>query len=995
MMNKKKWQRSPGIKGLLLVLQYILLGGAIFTGLFFLTLEFHGVRLGDSGGDYLDSSTFTSDFYDATWNVAHAISGVASYGDAGFTAAGNDNENSLADGKSAGSDTTGSSSDTATRVVDLDEVVNDQEISFTSSSGLAYSLEDLRDWAKEQDYDYDSANGDPIVICHYAEDSTDNPQSLTYHYYYVDDFLKLVDSGELAFAVNPDAYWSESDNWDTYQEASGEESNSEVTQSIIDEVTDDLRYGSLEEPFSEVRVNSKGGSTLYDYFYSYEGYELTEHYAPVGADSILDVVNNNARWNGHLQDAFNGLYDILSRIDNYNEQTDILDSYAQGQSNMSYLYINEDNGQVFSNDSELAKELNYDKNESVTFSGSATTSAGAATDSAVVGSKKSNTGSAGTDYYQKLCDILDARGGFSYVLLQATPDSFSTNVAGLSKHYALPGNHITSTHWKEIMRQVLPEISDNFIFVTYVNQELPVSDSFTDGKAFFDAYSRYQRPVFFAFLLCCLLFIVTFVWLTAVAGRKSSDEEMHLCFFDRWPTELSAGLVLLAWLLVVALFLQGRSILNLADYQVSRLQAADTQGSLLNAYQLLLLTIGGFYTLFWLQIGYLSLVRRIKAKQLWKNSILRRLLHLTVKILRYIRRKFHALADFYSRNTAARLKVTFGFLGYIFFKYFIFGLLFGSFFLSCMADLLILVYGIKKAYQREQIIKGLKEISGGNLQYKIPLDRLSGDDKRIAEYINNIGSGLDAAVENSVKNERMKTELITNVSHDLKTPLTSIISYIDLLKRENFTDPKIQEYLNILETKAARLKVLTEDVVEASKASTGNLTLNMTNLDFVEMLHQVIGEFEERFEEHHLTMMVHFPDEPSMICADGQRLWRVLENIFGNVTKYAMENTRVYAEVKNARSQVIFTLKNISAQPLNFAAEELTERFVRGDVSRNTEGSGLGLSIAKSLTELQGGKFQLYLDGDLFKVTITFQAQTTIAEQSETTLPEQPKPEER
>ena len=167
----------------------------------------------------------------------------------------------------------------------------------------------------------------------------------------------------------------------------------------------------------------------------------------------------------------------------------------------------------------------------------------------------------------------------------------------------------------------------------------------------------------------------------------------------------------------------------------------------------------------------------------------------------------------------------------------------------------------------------------------------------------------------------------------------------------------------------------------------------MTNLDFVEMLHQVIGEFEERFEEHHLTMMVHFPDEPSVICADGQRMWRVLENIFGNVIKYAMENTRVYAEVQNARNQVIFSLKNISAQPLNFAAEELTERFVRGDVARNTEGSGLGLSIAKSLTELQGGKFQLYLDGDLFKVTITFQAQTP--SQPTPSLPEQPEPEVR
>ncbi|MFR7831090.1 MAG: sensor histidine kinase [Blautia wexlerae] len=269
---------------------------------------------------------------------------------------------------------------------------------------------------------------------------------------------------------------------------------------------------------------------------------------------------------------------------------------------------------------------------------------------------------------------------------------------------------------------------------------------------------------------------------------------------------------------------------------------------------------------------------------------------------------------------------------------------------------------------------GLKKISDGELQYKIKTDTLTGKQKVMAEYINNIGSGLDAAVENSLKKERMQTELITNVSHDLKTPLTSIINYVDLMKRENPTDPKIQEYLRILDEKSQRLKVLTEDVVEASKASTGNIKLEMNDIDFVEMVQQVIGEFEEKFQEKNLTMMVHFTDEPSIIYADGQRMWRVLENVFGNVVKYAMEGTRVYAEISNRNKKVTFSLKNISAQPLNISADELTERFIRGDVARNTEGSGLGLSIAKSLTELQGGEFKLYLDGDLFKVMITFVA---------------------
>ena len=189
---------------------------------------------------------------------------------------------------------------------------------------------------------------------------------------------------------------------------------------------------------------------------------------------------------------------------------------------------------------------------------------------------------------------------------------------------------------------------------------------------------------------------------------------------------------------------------------------------------------------------------------------------------------------------------------------------------------------------------------------------------------------------------------------------------------QNPTDPKIQEYLRILDEKSQRLKVLTEDVVEASKASTGNIKLEMNDIDFVEMVQQVIGEFEEKFQEKNLTMMVHFTDEPSIIYADGQRMWRVLENIYGNAAKYAMPGTRVYATLKTDDTKVRFSLKNVSEHQLNIQADELTERFIRGDISRSTEGSGLGLSIAKSLTTMQGGTFDLYLDGDLFRVDITF-----------------------
>ena len=205
-----------------------------------------------------------------------------------------------------------------------------------------------------------------------------------------------------------------------------------------------------------------------------------------------------------------------------------------------------------------------------------------------------------------------------------------------------------------------------------------------------------------------------------------------------------------------------------------------------------------------------------------------------------------------------------------------------------------------------------------------------------------------------------------------KTPLTSIINYIDLLKRENIEDEKIQGYLEVLESKAQRLKILTEDVVEASKVSSGNVTLECMNLNLVEMVQQTSGEFSEKFENKGLTEVMNLPEEPAVIWADGRRMWRILENVYNNVAKYAMEGTRVYSDLRQTEESVIFSLKNISEQPLNISADELTERFIRGDVSRSTEGSGLGLSIAKNLASLMGGKFELYLDGDLFRVTITF-----------------------
>ena len=303
----------------------------------------------------------------------------------------------------------------------------------------------------------------------------------------------------------------------------------------------------------------------------------------------------------------------------------------------------------------------------------------------------------------------------------------------------------------------------------------------------------------------------------------------------------------------------------------------------------------------------------------------------------------------------------------------------GFFILMTLAvDLFVLYIGIRGAIEKDKIRKGIQEIAAGNVDYQISTEKMHGESLEMAELVNTIGDGLKKAVEAAVKGERLKTDLITNVSHDIKTPLTSIINYVDLLKRENLQDPKIQGYLGILEAKAQRLKTLTEDVVEASKVSSGNITLEMMDVNLVEMVNQTIGEMSEKMEAKNLTIVASLPEEPAIVHVDGRRMWRVLENIFNNAAKYAMPGTRVYADlrVKDSgnpeKKRVEFSLKNVSENPLNINAEELTERFIRGDVSRSTEGSGLGLSIARDLTEMQGGKFQLYVDGDLFKVMIEF-----------------------
>ena len=274
---------------------------------------------------------------------------------------------------------------------------------------------------------------------------------------------------------------------------------------------------------------------------------------------------------------------------------------------------------------------------------------------------------------------------------------------------------------------------------------------------------------------------------------------------------------------------------------------------------------------------------------------------------------------------------------------------------------------------------GAKRIAAGDLEYRVPVEIMKWEFKAHGEALNTIRSGIDAAVEERVKavqartnSDRMRSELLTNVSHDIKTPLTSIINYIDLLKKEHVEGEKAEEYIGVLDRQAVKLKKLLEDLIEASKASTGNIAVNAAPTNVGELLRQVTGEYAEKLLQAQLEPIITLPGKEAVIFADGRLLWRIFDNLMGNIVKYAMPQTRVYLDLRSDSELTVIAVKNISRERLNIAADELMERFVRGDSSRATEGSGLGLSIAQSLTELMGGTFELMIDGDLFKVRLAF-----------------------
>ncbi len=486
-----------------------------------------------------------------------------------------------------------------------------------------------------------------------------------------------------------------------------------------------------------------------------------------------------------------------------------------------------------------------------------------------------------------------------------------------------------------------------------VNTQFPYKDSFQEAREEYNRMHPWTRICLWGAVGSFLLELICLIYLSIVAGKRDDSGKVYLNVFDKIPTEL-----LIAPAAVEIIFF----VLGLIS-----IWAGYDGGDYVSL--LLLSGVIVFLGTAFLLVFYLSFIRRIRAGVLWHHSILRWFVYGIGQL-------------FTRRKSSTKMLIWFGLhllaclfiLPIISIPYDGGVLSFGvaMFAILCGVEAVLI---IREGVQRNKVMEGIGKIASGDLEYKIDESELKGDNRKFAQAVNTIGEGLHNAVDESMKNERLQADLITNVSHDIKTPLTSIINYVDLLKREDLQNERAQNYIKVLDSKSQRLKQLAEDLVEASRISSGNINLDMVRINLVELVHQTEGEFAERFEERGLKVISNLPKEAVVILADGRRIWRVLENLYQNVAKYAMEQTRVYVDLQADGEKVSFSIKNISENPLNIEAEELTERFIRGDVSRSSEGSGLGLSIAQNLTTLMGGTFQIYLDGDLFKVMIEFEQQ--------------------
>lgn len=460
----------------------------------------------------------------------------------------------------------------------------------------------------------------------------------------------------------------------------------------------------------------------------------------------------------------------------------------------------------------------------------------------------------------------------------------------------------------------------------------------------------------------CLIFL----FISAGKGKKSPKPELNL--IEKLPLDIYAAVCF------VAAFAGAYLIVYL-------LEILPVDGITRSSVNILLFLYLAAYVLFLIALApFLSFATRLKVGGgiWWRNTLICSVCRLCWRVIKWcwglVKRFFGWIWYMLRKIPVVPGAALIAFI-VIFVNFLLFVWMRGSYystapvFFMFLFDLVIFVAICFGAWQMKSLKAAGERMANGNIDEKIDTKRIYWEFKQHAENLNSIGDGMAAAVEQRMKSERLKTELITNVSHDIKTPLTSIVNYVDLLQKPH-TPEQEAEYLEVLDRQSKRLKKLTEDLVEASKASTGNMNVNIVRTNTREIIEQSLAEYGRRMEQGNLSVIVKIPEEPPQAMADGRLLWRVLDNLFNNVVKYALPGTRVYITSELDGGDAVISVKNISRDPLNISAEELMERFVRGDASRHTEGSGLGLNIAQSLVNLMHGKFSLSVDGDLFKAEI-------------------------
>lgn len=511
------------------------------------------------------------------------------------------------------------------------------------------------------------------------------------------------------------------------------------------------------------------------------------------------------------------------------------------------------------------------------------------------------------------------------------------------------------------------------------DMELGISDYYSTIWKAYNSYNMESMYILLGIIAGCVLYYVFItLYLVYAAGRKM-DKDGQEYIEVKWNDSIFTE-VFLVWCAALGVGITFAGCMLYEHFCYS-------PNNYISLTALVIISAGGFLLSMFTTEALCSLSRRIKAGTIIKNSLMYKVIWTQVaRFRRFLMGKWTAFGkhmQYYIGNSGLwektwgvlLVEVVFYFLCLVLVCFFAF---FNNYFQAFTVGAVMISVKVitsfnrmKSKMERREIIEKIEGIVAGE-GARVDEDHLSTENVALGHAVNEIGEGIRVAVEQSTKDERLKAELLTNVSHDIKTPLTSIINYVDLLKKENIENEKAAEYIEVLEKKSLKLKNLIQDLIEVSKISTGNIEYEMVPIHFHELIMQAMGEYDEKFKEHCLKLIYNNEVKDAVILADSRRIWRVMENLLSNVYKYALEGTRVYAEVADAEEEIIFTVKNISAKEISIQADELTERFVRGDISRTTEGSGLGLAIAQNLVVGQGGEFKIMVDGDLFKVAISF-----------------------